>query len=131
MVDEKKKKILIVEDDEGFRDIVKTSFQGTEFETITAEDGEEGLKKEEEEHPDLILMDIMMPKMNGIQMAKKLKKDGITVPIIYLTNANDEERISEVMEMGDGNVDYVVKTEVRIGDIIERIRKRLTKNQPT
>ncbi len=130
-MDEQKKKILIVEDDEGFRDIVKTSFQGTEFETITAEDGEEGLKKEEEEHPDLILMDIMMPKMNGIQMAKKLKKDGITVPIIYLTNANDEERISEVMEMGDGNVDYVVKTEVRIGDIIERIRKRLTKNQPT
>jgi len=64
-------------------------------------------------------------------MARKLKEDGITVPIIYLTNANDEERISEVMEMGDGNVDYVVKTEVRIGDIIERIRKRLTKNQPT
>jgi len=67
-----------------------------------------------------------MPKMDGIQMIKKLKEEGINTPIMFLTNVNDEKRISEVMEMGGANVDYIVKTDVRIGDIIERIKKKLS-----
>lgn len=123
---EEKKKILIVEDDEGFRDILKTSFNGTEFSIVIAEDGIDGLQKVKDEKPDLLLVDIMMPKMDGIQMVKKLKEEGVVTPVMFLTNVNDEKRISEVMEMGGANVDYIVKTDVRIADIIERIKKKLS-----
>jgi two-component system alkaline phosphatase synthesis response regulator PhoP len=120
------KKVLIVEDDQGFRTILQKSFEGTEFDTVIAEDGQEALLKVKEEKPDLILMDIMMPKMDGIQVAAKLKEFGVNTPIIFLTNVKDDEKISEVMVVGGGNMDYVVKTDVRVEDIIERIRKRLS-----
>lgn len=126
MGNEQRKKILIVEDDEGFCDILKTSFDGAEFSIVTAEDGLDGLQKVKDEKPDLLLVDIMMPKMDGIQMVKKLKEEGVATPVIFLTNVNDEKRISEVMEMGGANVDYIVKTEVRIGDVIERIKRKLS-----
>ncbi|MDP3882650.1 MAG: response regulator [Candidatus Staskawiczbacteria bacterium] len=119
------KKILVIEDDEGFRAILQKSFEGTEFLLITAVDGQEGLLKVKEEQPDLILMDIIMPKMDGIQTAVKLKEFGNNTPIIFLTNVKDDEKISEAMVIGGGNMDYVVKTDVRVEEIIDRIRKRL------
>jgi two-component system alkaline phosphatase synthesis response regulator PhoP len=124
------KKVLIVEDDEGFRAILEKSFEGSDLGTITAGDGEEGLEKAKAENPDLILLDIMMPKMDGIQMAKKLKEAGINSPIIYLTNVNDDRRISEAMEISGANVDYIVKTDMRIGEIIERVKNRLSPKNP-
>ena len=120
------KKILIVEDDEGFCSILETKFEGTEFATIIAEDGETGLEKARKEHPDLVLLDIMLPGIDGIEVAKKMRQAGVRVPIVYLTNVSDTERISEAMLVTGGETDYIVKTDVRIEDIIERIRKRLS-----
>ncbi len=122
---EKTKKILLVEDDAGFRGAITDNFKDTEFDMIIAVDGEEGLAKVRQEQPDLVLLDILLPKMDGIEVATKLKEEGIKVPIIYLTNVKDDERISEAMFISGGDMDYVVKTDVRVEDIIERIRKRL------
>jgi len=122
---EKTKKILLVEDDEGFRNAIKESFQDTEFLIIFAVDGEEGLAKTKEEKPDLILLDILLPKLDGIEMAKKLRQSGDKTPIMFLTNVRNDERISEAMIVGEGNIDYIVKTDVMVEDIIDRIRKRL------
>ena len=119
------KKILIVEDDQGFRTILEKNFEGTEFSTVAVEDAETALEKVKEDRPDLILLDIMLPGIDGVQMAKKLKESGVSIPIIYLTNVNDEKRISEAMMISGGETDYIVKAEVRMEEIIDRIRKRL------
>ena len=122
---EKTKKILLVEDDPGFRSAIVESFENTEFTMITAVDGEEGLTKIKKEQPDLVLLDILLPKMDGIQVAEKLKEAGIKVPIMYLTNVKDDGRISDAMAVSGGDMDYIVKTDVRVEDIIDRIRRRL------
>ena len=119
------KKILIVEDDDVFISLLQENFKNTEFEIITARDGEEGLTKAKEEKPDLILLDILLPKMDGIEVAVKLKESAIRIPIIYLTNVKDTERISQTMAIGGGEDDYIVKTDVRIEDVINRVRQKL------
>ena len=122
---EKTKKILLVEDDAGFRNAISECFKDTEFLIISAADGEEGLVKAKEDKPDLILLDILLPKLDGIEMAKKLRESGNKVPIMFLTNVKNDERISEAMLVGEGDMDYIVKTDVKVEDIIDRIRKRL------
>jgi DNA-binding response OmpR family regulator len=125
MAEETKKKILIVEDDEGFRSILEKSFEGTEFEAVSVENAENGFQKSKEEKFDLILLDIMLPGMDGIEMARKLKESGIDIPIMFLTNVKDSGRISDAMMIKGGDVDYIVKTDIRIENIIERVRQRL------
>jgi DNA-binding response OmpR family regulator len=124
MVDEAKK-ILIVEDDEAFRSILEKTFERTEFATVSAEDGETGMQKAKDEHPDLILLDIQLPGIDGIELAKKLKEAGLNIPIIFLTNLKDEKRISDAMMISGGDTEYIVKTDIRVEDIADRVRKRL------
>lgn len=119
------KKILIVEDNDDYLFLLKRNFEETEFEIIIAKDGEEGLAKAKEEKPDLILLDILLPKMEGTEMAVKLKESAIYTPIIYLTNVKDVERISQTVAIGGGKDDYIIKTDVPIEDIVNRIRQRL------
>lgn len=125
----KDKKILLVEDDEGFRAAIIDNFKDTEFVIIIAVDGEEGFLKAKTEKPDFILLDIVLPKMDGITVAKKLKQEGVKIPIMYLTNVRSDERIYDAMTVSDGEMDYIVKTDVRVEDIIDRIRKRLNINK--
>lgn len=121
----KTKKILLVEDDEGFRKAINDSFEDTEFLIIAAVDGEEGLAKARQERPDLILMDILLPRLDGIEAARKLKQSGSRIPIVFLTNVKNDDRISEAMTVMEGETDYIVKTDVKVEDIIDRIRRRL------
>jgi DNA-binding response OmpR family regulator len=125
MDEEKNKKVLIVEDDEGFRAILEKSFEGTEFLAIAVPDGETALEKAREEKPDLVLLDIMLPGIDGVQVAAKLKEEGNDVPVMFLTNVKDSAKISEAMMIKGGDVDYIVKTDIRIENIIERVRQRL------
>ena len=83
------KKILIVEDDKSFLWILKQSFASEGFTVLVAEDGEAGLDLAEREKPDLILLDILMPKMDGITLSKKLKQLNSGIPIMFLTNLKD------------------------------------------
>ncbi len=117
------KKILIVEDDEQFLWIIRQSFSAVGFPVVSAGDGEEGLKMIEEEKPDLILLDIMMPKMNGIEMAQQMKLKGVTTPIIFLTNMGDVEHMSKAIETIQS--DYIIKSDVPVDQIIVQVKKKL------
>jgi DNA-binding response OmpR family regulator len=118
------KKILIVEDDKDFLWILRQSFGSKGFDVIYALDGEEGLAMAEKEKPDLILSDILMPKMDGIEMAKKLQEKKISSKIVFLTNVKDAGRLSEAMET-ISEIDYIVKSDLHIDAIIERVRRKL------
>lgn len=118
------KKILIVEDDKDFLWILKTSFTNQPFSMIYAENGEDGLIMAEKEKPDLILIDILLPQMDGITMAQKIKEKGLNPQMIFLTNLKDPNRISKVMETV-GQADYIVKSDMHINDIIARVKDRL------
>jgi two-component system response regulator VicR len=118
------KKILIVEDDKSFLWILKQSFSDEGFSVSFAEDGEEGLKMVEKEKPDLILLDIMLPKMDGIKVAEKLKEKGDTTKIIFLTNLKDTEHIIQAVEKSK-EIDYIIKSDMDVAQIIERVKQRL------
>lgn len=117
------KKILIVEDDKNFLWVLKQNLTAKGFVVVFAQDGQEGLKKAKEEKPDLILLDILLPKMDGIEMAKELKKQGSKTQIIFLTNLKDADHISRAVEID--SPDYIVKSDMHVDDIIDRIKHRL------
>ena len=119
-----KKKILIVEDDFFIRDLYEIQARKTGYEVVTATDGEEALAKVKEELPNLVILDIMLPKMDGIEMAKKIKEKGIKSQMIFLTNLNDAEHISEALSTA-GKTDYIVKSDIGIDAIVERVKDQL------
>src|SRR5437762_3244592 len=96
------KKVLIVEDDKDFLWLLRQSFPTKEFSVFYAEDGEQGLETAQKEKPDVILIDILLPKMDGIAMAKKIKEAGLDPQMIFLTNLKDPQHISEVMTISLG-----------------------------
>ena len=89
-------KVLLVEDDEILHNMYKKKFEYEGFEVVSAFDGSEGVKKAETEKPDVILMDIIMPKMDGFVAVKKIKKNSAisNVPIVMLTNLGQEEDVN-------------------------------------
>jgi two-component system OmpR family response regulator len=119
------KKILIVEDDQDFISILKIKFASEGFLVVTAENGEDGVTMAEKEKPDLIISDVLIPQMNGIEMAKKIKQANKNVPIIFLTNINlkDEDYAGDIKELGD--FEHWVKADTRINDIVEKTKIKL------
>lgn len=102
--------ILIIDDEEDFGFFVKSNLQmNDEFHVNVAVDGRTGLKIAEEIRPDLILLDVMMPKMDGLQVLKKLKANKKTqhIPVIMLTAKNDEDSIAEAI--GSFSEQYIIK----------------------
>ena len=118
------KKVLIVEDNKDFLWLLRQNFNNQPFSVLYAEDGEEGLKAALKEKPDLILIDILLPKMNGIEMARKIKEKGIKSQMMFLTNLNDAEHISEALETVGGS-DYIVKSDVHMDVVLERVKEKL------
>ncbi|HAJ69704.1 MAG: response regulator YycF [Alkalibacterium sp.] len=100
------KKILVVDDEKPISDIVKFNLEKEGFEVITAFDGEEALEKANEEDPDLIILDLMLPKMDGLEVCREVRKTKDT-PIIMVT-AKDQE-IDKVLGLELGADDYVTK----------------------
>jgi len=117
------KKILIVEDDEDFLSILKTKFTSEGFSVVTAKDGEEGISVAEKEKPDLIFTDVLMPKMGGIEMAKKIKESDKKALIIFLTNMKDSDDTNEIKKSGE--FDYLIKSDLRISEIVEKAKIKL------
>ena len=118
------KKILIVEDDKDFLWILEQGFMNKGMEVIHAKDGQEGLAMAESEKPDLIIMDIQLPKMDGVATAKAIKEKGIKSQIIFLTNFNDAEHISQAVETIH-ETDYLVKSNVHVDQIVDLVKKKL------
>ncbi len=117
--------ILIIEDDHALLNALKDKFTKEGFVVIKAHDGEEGLTMALSDHPDLILLDVIMPKMDGIMMLKALRKDawGKDAKVIILTNLSDDKRVIEALEQGTH--DYLIKADWKIEDVVEKVRKKL------
>jgi len=109
----------------GLLDILVSMFTIEGFNVIKAEDGQEGLDVALEHHPDLILLDIVMPKMNGMDVLQKLRKDewGKNVPIILLTNLSDSEKVEDAMKYGV--YDYLIKTDWELKDVVKKVKEKL------
>ena len=123
---EKTKKILIVEDDENFSWILRENITRAGLTAINAKSGEEGLELAQKEKPDLILIDIQLPKMDGIAMAKAIRAKGIDSKMIFLTQMKDVQHISSAID-AVGEADYIVKSDVHIDAVIDRVKNRLEK----
>ena len=100
--------ILIVDDERTLREGMKATLSGEGFSVRTAKDGDEGLKRIAEKRPDLVLLDVMMPKMNGFRCCEKIRETDKLLPVIFLT-AKDPET-DQVRGIGLGADDYVSKT---------------------
>ena len=120
----KMKKVLIVEDDKDFLWVLKEGFNNQEFSIIYAQDGQEGLEMAQREKPDLVIIDISLPKMDGIEMAKLMKESGVEAKMIFLTNLKDDEHISRAITISS-DADYVIKSEMHVSDIVSRVKNKL------
>lgn len=118
------KKILIVEDEEMIRKPYADGLKDEGFSVVTAANGREGLEAALREKPDLILLDILMPVMDGMKMMKKLREDawGKKVPIILLTNLSADEKIMEGMIKHEP-LYFLVKSDWTMKDVMDQIKK--------
>lgn len=119
------KRILIVEDDPAILLGLRESLQDEHFEVLTTSDGEEGYQKGKKENVDLIILDLMLPTKNGIEICKDLRQNGVSVPILMLTSKKEE--MDKVLGLEIGADDYVTKP-FSIRELIARIKALLRRN---
>lgn len=123
-----KKTILIVEDDPPELTALTDQFTLEGFHVVHANNGEDGLKMAESAHPDLILLDILMPKMDGLAMKNILREKnewGKTVPIFLVTNLSSDEDIIVKSLAKDESTYCLVKADWSIYDIVKKAKERL------
>lgn len=119
------KKILVIEDDRFLRELIARKLSDDGFVIIEAMDGEEGLKKVKEEKPDLILLDLILPSIDGFEVLSQIKKDENlkSIPVIILSNLGQREEVEKGLKMGA--VDYLIKAHFTLGEIIEKMKNIL------
>jgi DNA-binding response OmpR family regulator len=106
--------------------MLTTKLEHAGFHILAATDGKKGLDVALKEHPDLIILDLLMPHMNGLEMLKQLRASdwGKTVPVVVATNVVDIPALNECLE--SGAEDYFVKSETELADLVRYINERLT-----
>ena len=117
--------LLIVEDDKFLSNALEAKLTREAFNLRVAHNGEDALRIALESHPDLILLDVLLPKMDGITMLQRLREDawGKDVPVLLLTNLNDAKMIEESIKH---NVhDYLIKSDWSLQEVVARIREKL------
>ncbi len=120
------KKILVVDDEESIVTLLEYNLSQAGYEVITAYDGEEGYRKAKEEKPDLIVLDLMLPKMDGMEVCKELRKEHIHTPILMLTAKDDE--IDKVLGLELGADDYMTKP-FSPREVVARVKAILRRTQ--
>lgn len=120
-----KKKILVIDDDVFFSKTLEAALPQDKYLLIQAEDGEVGMQKLTAEKPDLIILDLMMPKMDGTEFLKKLQtmEDLPKIPVLVSSNLSSVKKISDVMAMGA--VGYVIKSDESLESIVQDIERVL------
>lgn len=118
-----KSKILIIEDEAVILELIADKFASEGFKVLQSTTAEEGLKLGLKNKPNFILLDIILPKMDGISMLKMLRENswGKTVPVIILSNVTDQERVSQAMKLGV--YDYIVKTDLILDDLVKQVKE--------
>ena len=117
-----KKKIIVVDDDKDIRELLENRLQANNYDVLLAESGRDGLEKIEKEKPDLILLDIKMPTMDGFTMLEELKKKSISIPVIILTGYADMKDLFSTKDIAD----YIVKP-FKDDELLLRINRVLSK----
>lgn len=117
--------ILLIEDDPFLLSMYSTKFELEKFKVVTADDGEKGAKTVQKLLPDIILLDILMPKMDGFQVLEKIKANPSTknIPVILLTNLNQQEDVERGMELGAN--DFLIKAHFMPSEVVDKIKKLL------
>jgi DNA-binding response OmpR family regulator len=120
-----KKKILVVEDELPILQAIVDKFSRENFEVLQAKNGVEGVDIALKEKPDVVLLDIVMPEMDGLEALKKIRADewGKEVPIFLLTNLSDMEKISEAVQIGIAG--YLVKSDWKLEDVVVKVKEKL------
>lgn len=123
MNEESKRTILVVEDEGLLRELMAEKLRFEGFNTIEASDGDEGLAVALKEHPDLIVLDLLMPKMGGMEVLRHLREDeyGRGIPVIIVSNLSGKEDIAEGAEKGA--VEYLIKANFSLDEIVDKIKE--------
>ena len=124
-----KTKIILIEDDEILSKVIYEELRDADFDVIQAFDGEEGLKLVRSKKPDLVLLDIVLPRKDGFEVLEEMKKSPDTkdIPVIVLTMIGKDEDIKRGLQLGAD--DYIVKSQHAIAEIIEKIKDFFGKEQ--
>jgi len=123
MNEEPKRTILVVEDEGLLRELMAEKLRFEGFDTIEASDGDEGLAVALKERPDLIVLDLLMPKMGGMEVLRHLREDeyGRSIPVIIVSNLSGKEDIAEGAEKGA--VEYLIKANFSLDEIVDKIKE--------
>lgn len=120
-----KKKILLIEDEEIMVNLLQRKLSQEGYEVQIARNGEEGLEQARKFLPNLVLMDIVMPKMSGLETMEEMKKDKTLsrIPVIIISNSGQPVELDRAQELGAK--DWLVKTEFDPKEVIEKVKKQL------
>ena len=124
---EEKIKILLVEDDSFLLSMYAAKFELENFKVVTADDGEKAVRLALKEAPDIILLDIILPKIDGFEVLRRLKdsKDTVNIPVILLTNLSQKEEIEQGLSLGAK--DYLIKAHFMPSEVVNKIKKILNR----
>lgn len=119
------KTILIIEDDKFLRELITQKLIKEGYETSEAIDGEEGIKKVKEGKPDLVLLDLILPGIDGFEVLSKKREDPalVQIPVIILSNLGQKEDVERGLKLGA--IDYLIKAHFTPGEIIEKVKNAL------
>ena len=120
-------RILVVEDEPAILRGLADNLRREQHEVFTAEDGEEGYRLVNEKRPDLVILDLMLPKLSGYEVCRKMRAEGMTMPILILTARGDET--DRVLGLDLGADDYIVKP-FSVRELLARVRAHLRRAQP-
>ena len=120
-----KKKVLIIEDEDIMLNLLQKKLTNEGYEVFTAMDGEKGLEVMAKVNPELVLLDIVMPKLGGFEVMERMKKDpGLKeIPVIIVSNSGQPVEISKAQELGAK--DWLIKTEFDPQEVIEKVVKQI------
>lgn len=120
---ERSMRVLVVEDDRFLRRAAEAALRRDGFTVLTAADGEEGLRLARAEAPDLVLLDLIMPGLQGFAVLRMLKADEATahIPVIVLSNLGQDSDVKSAMDAGA--VDYMVKANLTLDDLVKRVKE--------
>lgn len=123
-------KILIIEDDPFLSEMYAVKFSQAGFGVGAAADGKEGLRKIEEDKPDLILLDIVLPKVDGFEVLEKIRKNKEfkKIPVILLTNLGQKSDIEKGLKMGAD--EYIIKAHFTPSAVVAKVKEVLAKTNP-
>jgi DNA-binding response OmpR family regulator len=121
-------KLLVVEDDEFLQKILVTKFTREGFDVASASDGEQALKEVNDGAPQLILLDLILPKMTGFDVLAEIRMKESTkgLPVIILSNLGQEEDIRRAKELGA--LDFLVKADISVNDVVRKVKEILAKH---